>query len=80
MWEALRALYLVGQPEDIAAIRPYEESCRKFPTMYESKRWKLSRQSRNVRRPADVSSDVRRQTSDVRRRTATDLLASSLRF
>jgi hypothetical protein len=24
VWEALRALYLVGQPEDISAIRPYE--------------------------------------------------------
>lgn len=24
VWEALRALYLIGQPDDIAAIRPYE--------------------------------------------------------
>ncbi len=24
VWEALRALYLVGQPEDLAAIRPYQ--------------------------------------------------------
>lgn len=24
VWEALRALYLVGQPEDVRAIRPYE--------------------------------------------------------
>jgi hypothetical protein len=24
VWEALRALYLIGQPEDIPAIRPYE--------------------------------------------------------
>ena len=24
VWEALRALYLVGQPEDLVAIRPYE--------------------------------------------------------
>ena len=24
VWEALRALYLIGQPEDVAAIRPYE--------------------------------------------------------
>jgi len=22
-WEALRALYLIGQPEDLSAIRPY---------------------------------------------------------
>jgi HEAT repeat protein len=24
VWEALRALYLIGQPEDLQAIRPYE--------------------------------------------------------
>jgi hypothetical protein len=24
VWEALRALYLIGQPEDLAAIRPYQ--------------------------------------------------------
>jgi len=24
VWEALRALYLIGQPEDVTAIRPYE--------------------------------------------------------
>ncbi|HEY6765309.1 MAG TPA: hypothetical protein VI386_11100 [Candidatus Sulfotelmatobacter sp.] len=24
VWEALRALYLIGQPEDLAAVRPYE--------------------------------------------------------
>ena len=24
VWEALRALYLIGQPEDIAAVQPYE--------------------------------------------------------
>jgi len=24
IWEALRALYLIGQPEDLSAIRPYE--------------------------------------------------------
>lgn len=24
VWEALRALYLIGQPEDIASIQPYE--------------------------------------------------------
>jgi len=24
VWEALRALYVIGQPEDLAAIRPYE--------------------------------------------------------
>ncbi len=24
VWEALRALYLVGQPDDLSAIRPYQ--------------------------------------------------------
>jgi hypothetical protein len=24
VWEALRALYLVGQADDLAAVRPYE--------------------------------------------------------
>jgi hypothetical protein len=24
VWEALRALYLMGQPDDLPAIRPYE--------------------------------------------------------
>lgn len=30
VWEALRALYLIGQPEDIAAVSPYE---RELPDM-----------------------------------------------
>ncbi len=34
VWEALRALYLVGQVEDLPAIRPYERDCQMFPTMY----------------------------------------------
>ena len=34
-WEALRALYLVGQPEDIAAITPYE---RELPEISEQVR------------------------------------------
>lgn len=24
VWEALRALYLIGQPDDLAVVRPYE--------------------------------------------------------
>jgi hypothetical protein len=24
VWEALRALYLIGQPDDLPAIRPYQ--------------------------------------------------------
>jgi multidrug efflux pump subunit AcrA (membrane-fusion protein) len=31
VWEALRALYLVGQPEDLAAIRPYERESAEIP-------------------------------------------------
>jgi biotin carboxyl carrier protein len=30
-WEALRALYLIGQPEDIAAIRPYDRELPDIP-------------------------------------------------
>jgi hypothetical protein len=31
VWEALRALYLIGQPEDIAAIAPYERDLPEIP-------------------------------------------------
>jgi len=31
VWEALRALYLIGQPEDIAAIRPYDRDLPDIP-------------------------------------------------
>ncbi len=31
VWEALRALYLVGQPEDLSAIRPYERELPDIP-------------------------------------------------
>jgi biotin carboxyl carrier protein len=31
VWEALRALYLIGQPEDIPAIQPYERGLPDFP-------------------------------------------------
>jgi hypothetical protein len=31
VWEALRALYLVGQPEDIAAVLPYERELPDIP-------------------------------------------------
>jgi hypothetical protein len=30
-WEALRALYLVGQPDDLPAIRPYERELAEIP-------------------------------------------------
>src|SRR5207249_8970375 len=31
VWEALRALYLTGQPEDIPAIQPYERELPDIP-------------------------------------------------
>jgi multidrug efflux pump subunit AcrA (membrane-fusion protein) len=31
VWEALRALYLVGQPEDLAAITPYARNLPEIP-------------------------------------------------
>jgi hypothetical protein len=31
VWEALRALYLIGQPEDLTAIRPYERELPEIP-------------------------------------------------
>ncbi|HYL87049.1 MAG TPA: hypothetical protein VE263_22695 [Candidatus Angelobacter sp.] len=31
VWEALRALYLIGQAEDLPAIRPYERESREVP-------------------------------------------------
>jgi biotin carboxyl carrier protein len=31
VWEALRALYVIGQPEDIPAIRPYERELPEIP-------------------------------------------------
>jgi biotin carboxyl carrier protein len=31
VWEALRALYLIGQPEDLAAIHPYERESAEIP-------------------------------------------------
>ena len=31
VWEALRALYLVGQPDDLAAVLPYERELPDIP-------------------------------------------------
>lgn len=31
VWEALRALYLIGQPDDLVAIRPYERELPEVP-------------------------------------------------
>jgi hypothetical protein len=31
VWEALRALYLVGQPDDLSAVRIYERDVPEIP-------------------------------------------------
>ena len=31
IWEAMRALYLIGRPEDIPAIQPYERDLPETP-------------------------------------------------
>ena len=31
VWEALRALYLIGQPDDLTAIRPYQRELPEIP-------------------------------------------------
>ncbi len=31
VWEGLRALYLIGQPDDLAAITPYERELPEVP-------------------------------------------------
>jgi len=49
VWEALRALYLIGQPEDLAAIRPYE---RDLPDV-----------SKDVRRQAQETEQAIRKRS-----------------
>jgi hypothetical protein len=49
VWEALRALYIVGQPDDLAAIRPYE---RDLPDI-----------SNNVRQQAVETEQVIRKRS-----------------
>jgi hypothetical protein len=49
VWEALRALYLIGQPDDITAIRPYE---RDLPDV-----------SNDVRRQAQETEQVIRKRS-----------------
>jgi biotin carboxyl carrier protein len=35
VWEALRALYVVGQPEDLAAVRPYKAASANRPKRIE---------------------------------------------
>ena len=43
VWEALRALYMVGQPDDIAAIRPYERELPRSLTTFVNRPWQPSK-------------------------------------
>ncbi|MGO9123352.1 MAG: biotin/lipoyl-containing protein [Terriglobales bacterium] len=49
VWEALRALYLIGQPEDLAAIQPYE---RDLPDIPDRVRQQASATEEAIRRRA----------------------------
>jgi len=45
VWEALRALYLIGQPDDLTAIRPYERDLPDvFQRRFAARRRKLNKQ------------------------------------
>ena len=46
VWEALRALYLIGQPEDIAAVQPYE---RELPDISDHVRQQAVETERAIR-------------------------------
>ncbi|MBZ5574234.1 MAG: arginase family protein, partial [Acidobacteriia bacterium] len=46
VWEALRALYLIGQPQDIAAILPYE---RELPDISDRVRQQAAETERAIR-------------------------------
>jgi HEAT repeat len=54
-WEALRALYLVGQMDDIPAIRPYE---RELPDISNDVRQQAIETEQAIRARADVVQDV----------------------
>ena len=50
VWEALRALYLVGQADDLAAIRPYE---RELPEISNDVRQQAVETEKAIRTRAD---------------------------
>ena len=50
VWEALRALYLIGQPEDIPAVRGYE---RELPDIPEHVRQQAADTEREIRKRAE---------------------------
>ena len=54
VWEALRALYLIGQPEDIPSIQPYE---RDLPDVSNDVRQQAIETERAIRRrhPEEIS-------------------------
>ena len=54
VWEALRALYLVGQPDDLAAIRPYE---RDLPDISNDVRQQALETDKAIRARAQVVED-----------------------
>ncbi len=49
VWEALRALYLIGQPDDLSAIRPYE---RDLPDISNDVRQQATETERAIRKRA----------------------------
>ena len=49
VWEALRALYLIGQPEDIAAVQPYE---RELPDISDHVRQQAVETEKAIRKRA----------------------------
>jgi hypothetical protein len=55
IWEALRALYLIGQVEDIPAIRPYE---RELPDISNDVRQQAVETEKAIRTRAGVVQDV----------------------
>jgi len=54
VWEALRALYLVGQPDDLSAIRPYE---RDLPDISNDVRQQALETDKAIRARAQVVED-----------------------
>jgi pyruvate/2-oxoglutarate dehydrogenase complex dihydrolipoamide acyltransferase (E2) component len=52
VWEALRALYLIGQPEDIPTIRPYQ---REFPEIPDQVRRQAVETEQAIRERASKS-------------------------
>ena len=57
VWEALRALYLIGQPEDIPAIQPYE---RELPEIPDHLRQQAVATERAIREQTEQFTRIRR--------------------